>query len=236
MHNKEHYIYTIRRLLDTFNYEIQKQEARLNSANKRYQRLVGDMKIYIGTYSLVLVFALLIFFFNAISSVISFGNILVGGLGLAVVTLFICIYVIALPFILAETAKVGITLFKNKENTPYEFDLPAPVDESDHRNPANIPPEHNIQIERQKLAWILSKYYMYRTELTELLDQVINSFENMDQTELAQKLATMHVYEDVGITTFSVHTRNHSDKPLFAGLYVGLFISAVVLIFLLVIL
>lgn len=223
---KDQMIFKIKDQIMIYDHEIDKAQRHLESAEERYMHLVNEMKIF-GVYFCLIVFLPLAFLlFSNVDSAYTGGGMIFGVVLLAILGAACGVYIISFPLMLIQAIRTYRVYCLNKDESPRDFVPPAPIDKHmlRRRNTA-LSQEEDIQVEKQKLLWVLDKYYTYKDTLNQMIEDVKASPEPVDTKQILRKLNSFEVYEEVGVAPIHAKDKDHSTNFLGMGLYSGLLLA-----------
>jgi len=161
-------------------FEIQQIQTQLKSVENRLHFLKTD----IYSYLIMIIVPFLL---------IAFGSLLTLGTGFDIITSLIsALYTIALPFIVYNLIKTILLNILNNRTT--DFTPPAIRTPYQPKTPKR---ELTYNIEKQKLAWILTKYYRYRDIYDDMKRQMEEGSFSMTLEEMQAKFDELPYYETI---------------------------------------
>ncbi len=223
---KEQLIFKIRDQIVIFDHEIDKTERQLESAEERYMHLVNEMKIF-GIYFCFIIFLPVAFLlFSNVENAYTGGGMFFSIVMTAILGVACIVYLISFPLMLFQAIRTYRVYCLNKDTSPRDFTPPTPIDKHmlRRRNKA-LSKEEDIQVEKQKLLWVLNKYYATLDNLNQMIEDLKQSSEPVDSKKILRKLNSFEIYEEVGVASIHAKDKDHSTRFLSMGLYTGLLLA-----------
>ncbi len=172
--------------------EISKAEGQLRNCRFRTGLLIREM-IVCGSLVIIpmLIFVTGIFFPNQTSGSV-IGNMMLAGrttLRLVLQGVYVCLF----PFLVFFLVK-AVTIWLINRYKPHRI---APLEAFDPYRKELPKPEESYAIEEEKLVRILSKYYMYRSQMEQMKRDLAEDRTSLTPEELRAELDKFEYYEDV---------------------------------------
>lgn len=223
---KEQLIFKIRDQIVIFDHEIDKAQRHLESAEERYMHLVNEMKIFGAYFCLIIFLPLAFLLFSNVESAYTGSGMFIGVVMLAILGAACGVYIISFPLMVFQAIRTYRVYCLNKDESPRDFVPPAPIDKHMlRRRNTTLAKEEDIQVEKQKLLWVLDKYYATLDSLNQMIEELKQSSEPVDSKKILRKLNSFEIYEEVGVAPIHAKDKDHSTSFLGMGLYSGLLLA-----------
>lgn len=171
---------------ETLDFEIGKSERQLASVDKRLHTLKTDFYFYAGLVGGPLIVLGFLQLLSLLSTPVAFVLNIVEGI-------FSLLYMYSLPFTIYYLIR---SILLNISNRYEPAVIPLPNIRKDIFQDA-VPREKNYTIERKKLLAVLSKYYLYRSQLLQLGEDMEQDDFSKSLEELRAEYEKMPLYDDI---------------------------------------
>lgn len=175
--------YELKSYQQELNYEIDKLQLQLVSAERKLERLRLDVLICLIMFAAPLFVSVVMVFLSSGAVIPTLISVVAG-----------LLWILSLPFTSFALVKSILIRWKNMDSSDFAWQKPAV---------RRIPPkttqeaETSYLAEQKKLIWVLSKYFLYQEHLLQLLEQAEEGDEALTLENVRTELAAMPFYEEV---------------------------------------